>query len=506
MNAPVTLPPVKVSYNDWSQVEVPALKDFVPTYPLSVVMPYYQTPTKTLATTLASLERQSYPRDLFEVIIVDDGSRPPLQPPRSVLNVKVVRQERCGYGLWRARNTGAAIAHDILLFLDSDMIVEEDWMRTHARWHHTVSDALTVGIRRYVDMQGINPETVRHRGGTLKALLSGRPFDPPRWTEIYLARSNELQSRADDFFFIFVGGNFGIRKQFYETIGRCTAFAHWGGEDIELAYRAYTYGALFVPIDDGLAWHQGRWAEGRETKRRDREIERGKHAHLIAHPKARPNRQGRAYSVPRCVVTIDARNATTTQVIETAEHILADRCHDLIVRIETSPSHDEQDGEILECLRYEFDPDPRVIVCTPVSDQQSLERCYSALDDFPTAAFHISLSARLSFSNDLVHRLQSKLGDAVCLTARFSNGIFQSGTGISITRTWALHRARRTGAPVAHFGEAKNLKASKLGIKIVGSDRSAFGVRYIRGIWLHAKHLAGVVRRRSRSRTMRVMD
>ena len=147
--------------------------------PVSVVIPVYAPPCATLARTLSALEGQTYPRDLFEVVIVDDGSEPPLERPRStLLDIKVLRQERCGFGLARARNTGVrAAAHDILLFLDSDMLAETDWMVAHARWHHVVSDALTLGPRGHVAMDGIDAEMVRRRTGSLKELFSDRPVD-----------------------------------------------------------------------------------------------------------------------------------------------------------------------------------------------------------------------------------------------------------------------------------------------------------------------------------------
>ena len=55
--------------------------------------------------------------------MVDDGSDPPLaRPARTPLEVKVVHQERRGFGLACARNTGVvAAAHDILVFLDGDL-------------------------------------------------------------------------------------------------------------------------------------------------------------------------------------------------------------------------------------------------------------------------------------------------------------------------------------------------------------------------------------------------
>ena len=375
--------PASVRYNDWRQVDVPAPEAFAPTLPVSVIIPYYQTPAETLERTLAALEGQAYPRDLFEVVIVDDGSEPPLERPRStLLDIKVLRQERCGFGLARARNTGVrAAAHDILLFLDSDMLVETDWMVAHARWHHVVSDALTLGARGHVAMDGIDAEMVRRRTGSLKELFSDRPADRS-WVEAYLLRSNDLTSRTDDLYSVLVGANFGIRRHFYELVGGFDeSFVRWGLEDTEFGYRVFSCGGLLVPVRNAFAWHQGRWDEDRDSKRRQRRRQLGKAAHLIAHDSLRRNRPGRVFTVPQYVVTVDAGHRSAVQVIETVSTVLADRVHDLVVRIETQAGDD--DDERLAWLQDEFGADPRIRVGS----------AGAPLDEFPAASFHVRLPA-----------------------------------------------------------------------------------------------------------------
>lgn len=442
--------PTHVRYNDWRQVAVPAPEVFTPTLPVSVVIPSYQTPPETLARTLAALEGQTYPRDLFEVILADDGSDPPLERPRATLmDIKVVRQERRGFGLARARNTGArAATGDILLFLDSDTLAEARWVEMHARWHHAVSDALTVGLRHYVAMGGVDAKTIRSRTGSLEELFFGRRTDPP-WIAAHLARTRDLTSKADDLFRVVGGGNFGIGRHFYwEVGGSDESFTRWGMEDIELGYRVYTRGGLLVPIRDAVTWHQGRWAENREAKNRLLHIQRGKAAHLIAHRQFRSGRLGRIFTVPQHVVTVvDAGHLPVHQVMETVLNILDDRVHDLVVRIETPPG---DDNERLARLREEFGPDPRVRVETPGS----------ALDEFPTASFHVLLPAGISTKN-LIHRLRVRLGDAVAVVSGLADGSI-----VSITRTWALHRAQRTGGCVADFGEVRTPSPLTLQIKV----------------------------------------
>lgn len=93
--------------------------------------------------TLAALEIQTYPRELFEVVIVDDGSRLPLtEPEHSPLDVRVVHQEDLGFGLARARNTGVrAASNDIIVFLDCDMVPE--YSQLHERLYRVSRIART---------------------------------------------------------------------------------------------------------------------------------------------------------------------------------------------------------------------------------------------------------------------------------------------------------------------------------------------------------------------------
>lgn len=438
--------PVSVRYNNWREVAVAPLAGFTPRLPVSVVIPSYQTPAATLARTLAGLERQIYPRDLFEVVVVDDGTEPPLARPSSTsLNVRVVRQERREFGLARARNTGArAAAHDILLFLDSDMLVEEDWIAAHARWHHAVTDTLTVGSRVHVATSGIDANTIRRQSGPLAGLLAGRPVDDTPGIEAHLTATSDLASRDDDPFRVVMGANLGIGKGFFERVGGMDeSFVRWGLEDNEFGYRAYVHGGLLIPVREASAWHQGRWHENRDAKRRSARIQTAKAAHLIAHWRYRGDQPGRLFRVPQFVVSVNGQDRPTEQVIDAVATILAGRIHDLVVRVE--PDMRDQ-GDRLARLREEFEPDPRVRIAPTCS----------FLEQFASSPFHITLPAR-AYAKNLVRRLRAQLGDAVAAVGTLADG----GT-VSITRTWALHRARRTGKNPAAFGEVRTISTKAL--------------------------------------------
>ena len=430
-------------YNDWRQVAVPALGAFVAELPVSVIVPYCARPAE-LARTLAALEVQTYPRELFEVVVVDDGSPEPLQRPRkSPLDVRVVWQEDLGYGAARARNTGVrAAAHDVLLFLDADMLPEADWLAAHARWHHVIPDALTLGLRAHVSMDGVDPGKIRNRPGTLKELFEGRRVDPA-WFEPYWARTNDLTSKADDLFRVVASGNLGIRRGFFDLVGGFDeSFTQWGGEDTEFGYRAHVRGGLLVPLRDAFAWHQGLWDERREQKERILELQRAKCAHLIAHPGFRTGLMGRTFTVPQYVVTIEGGRLPAERLLEAVVRVLSGPMHDLVVRLELARDHPGR-----EWLERHLDPDPRVQVAPS----------RSALEEFPSSPFHVALPAGRLLHADVVGRLRARLGTAV-----IGRSMFADGARASITRAWALHRALRTPWEAFDFGDVVTIPPRKL--------------------------------------------
>jgi GT2 family glycosyltransferase len=109
---------------------VPPAKPF-----FSVVVPTYDRPAE-LANCLAGLSAQDYPRDRFEIVVVDDGgsagSAPEPDEHRGDPPIAVIRQAHAGQSA--ARNTGASVARgDYLAFTDDDCIPARDWLSALAR-------------------------------------------------------------------------------------------------------------------------------------------------------------------------------------------------------------------------------------------------------------------------------------------------------------------------------------------------------------------------------------
>lgn len=96
----------------------------------SIIVPTYNR-AAWLSRCLGAVAALDYPRDRFEVIVVDDGGRgaldPVVAPYRDRLRLRLHRQENVGPA--SARNTGAALASgDHLAFTDDDCTPAPGWL------------------------------------------------------------------------------------------------------------------------------------------------------------------------------------------------------------------------------------------------------------------------------------------------------------------------------------------------------------------------------------------
>lgn len=102
----------------------------IPTYNRSILVRY----------TLESLLKQNTNKNVFEVIVVDDGSTDDtVQVVRSfdkLLDVKYIFQPDLGYRPGSARNKGInASQSEVILFVDSGVILDNECVNEHIRFH-----------------------------------------------------------------------------------------------------------------------------------------------------------------------------------------------------------------------------------------------------------------------------------------------------------------------------------------------------------------------------------
>jgi glycosyltransferase involved in cell wall biosynthesis len=113
----------------------------------SIVVPTYRR-RDSLARCLQAIEALRFPRDRFEVVIVDDGSpSPPADLVASLdpsIQARLVTTRHAGPAT--ARNTGARLAQGrYLVFTDDDCMPDEDWLWSIDRWTSSDSGAFAIG-------------------------------------------------------------------------------------------------------------------------------------------------------------------------------------------------------------------------------------------------------------------------------------------------------------------------------------------------------------------------
>ncbi len=307
--------------------------------------------------TLAALANQSYPADLTEVLVVDDDSSVPLRvpalaPPRT----RVLRLAGgAGHGSGRARHAGAvASSGEIILFLDADMVATQTHLEAHARWHHHVADAVVIGRKRFVDFAGVDPQALAEavRTGTVDGLLAGRRQSSHSWLEQMITQTDGLQEWREDTFLAVVGASVSTSRDLYLESGGFSSYGLRGIVDTEFGYRIFTSGAVIIPEQGSLTYHQGL----RNFATRGDEIKReraGLAANRLPIPLFRPTNRGRSWAVPMVVAVVDATVGTQEEVLLTLDTVLGSAFTDLSVRVGPADA-------VPTWVRDYFAADPRV--------------------------------------------------------------------------------------------------------------------------------------------------
>lgn len=297
---PVTLRP----HNDWTGLQPDP--DAVEHLTAAIVIPIYNRPD-LLARTLAGLERSTHP---VPVIVADDGSEADIAGvvAASPLEVTLVRQERDGNGAARARNLGAATAGDVdvVIFIDSDCIPHPDLVRNHLAWHGAGSEVVTIGTRRHVRVADVSEADIASGRADLESRVEAGFSGRPDFRQV-LGRRTARLTTGDEAFRTFVSSNVAVSRSLFERAGSfADRFPHWGAEDTELGWRLWQEGALFVPVEGAVVYHQLDEDEegGYEGRSAARRLNDGTLATLVPHGFYRKPRRDVIYEVPKVSVVV----------------------------------------------------------------------------------------------------------------------------------------------------------------------------------------------------------
>lgn len=262
----MALPDLKGIGNDYTFLETKAM-NATPEIPISIILPVYNR-IDMLRRTMAMLTHQTYPLELMEIIIADDGSSD--HPEQLILEfeeffaVNYVRQKDLGYRLAHIRNLGVRAAkHDHIIILDCDMAPVPNLVELYAKWLSLDEKTLLIGHRRYVDANDVTAEAVLDNPSSMlelpsvatkNAVMKNSPSKD--WREAIYSETDNLRHSPHPFRASSCG-NVAFHRRIFDDAGPFDeAFTAWGAEDNEFGYRVLNAGYYFIPILDALGLHQ----------------------------------------------------------------------------------------------------------------------------------------------------------------------------------------------------------------------------------------------------------
>lgn len=202
---------------------------------LSVIIPTYCR-LQQLDACLGKLAEQTYPRDQFQVIVVDDGGTHPLDALvkgyKQKLDITLIRQQNSGPAV--ARNKGAAVARGVLLvFTDDDCLPDVRWLEAFAKRHRQAPQALLGGT------------VVNHFVENTWAVTS----------QVILDSSYEFFNRDPDDARFFASCNIALPASGYRDMGGFSPAFRTASEDRELCDRWKWQGNHLLSVPEAVVEH-----------------------------------------------------------------------------------------------------------------------------------------------------------------------------------------------------------------------------------------------------------
>jgi len=333
----------------------------------SIILTTYHR-ARFLANTLAALTHQTYPGDLLEVVVADDGSDDIMRVIRKYekqLNLVYVKHKDAGHRA-AAQNLGIrASTGDVAIFMDRDVMPLPKYVEAYMEVMHVTDKAVLIGHQPYVDVSNINDESILSDIECVQlpsiitgdAIFGGRDSESDSIDWRYSSYEKTDCLKTDVYPFTKVSGeNVAIPKKLIEACGMLSEeIQAWSCEDDERAYRLYNAGAYFIPMTGIRCLHQKLPGDDIENFEWIEHEINERNLQTKMPDKIREHIPGEAFSVPEVSIYMPAYNAER-YIVDAVNSCLEQDFKDLEVCICNDGSIDGT----LKLLEENFGQDSRV--------------------------------------------------------------------------------------------------------------------------------------------------
>ncbi len=197
---------------------------------------------KHLKECFKSLEKLNYPKEKYEVIMVDNASSDDSVDftRKNFLSIKIFSMDK-NYGFCKSNNEGAKIAKgEYLVFLNNDTFVEKDWLIELVKPVIVDKTIISAGCKMLKPYKINNKNIIDYAGGKLNYELNF-------YEGIYEEDSKKFSFQKYTGFGC--GAGVIVERKFFLNVGGFDEYYFGGGEELELGLRAWQYGykVLYVP-------------------------------------------------------------------------------------------------------------------------------------------------------------------------------------------------------------------------------------------------------------------
>ncbi|MCW3995871.1 MAG: glycosyltransferase family 2 protein [Candidatus Bathyarchaeota archaeon] len=196
---------------------------------------------------LTSLDKIDYPKNMLEIILVDnfssDGSVDYVRKNYSWVKLLPLDQN---YGFTGGNNNGVKIATgEYIVFLNNDVLVDKNWLTELIKVALSFPNAVVTSKSLFID----KPEIIDHGGS--KATFIGRGFC------INFGRKDDKYYTKPKFIIQPYGASMLIKKDVFESIGKFDEAYFTSLEDTDFGLRTWLYGYQVIYAPASVFYHVG---------------------------------------------------------------------------------------------------------------------------------------------------------------------------------------------------------------------------------------------------------